>query len=229
MKEELKETPAQIERDLSRRRFLGYASLAGAGLLVAACHKDHDGQVLPSGEDTVDLGTADTGLLNYAYALEQLQAAFYTRVCSAFFANVSVEETRTLPDIRDHEITHREFLRNVLEGKAIADLEFDFSSVNFGDRTSVLTAAKEIEDLIISAYLNISKRFATQDYMLAIMKILSVESRHSAYVRDILTYNTFASFGNNNTTDVEMIPEDVIAATAKYFKKKLLPNRLPKP
>jgi hypothetical protein len=30
----------------------------------------------------VDLGAGDTGVLNYAYALEQLEAAFYTEVWS---------------------------------------------------------------------------------------------------------------------------------------------------
>ena len=30
----------------------------------------------------IDLGAGDTGVLNYAYALEQLEAAFYTEVWS---------------------------------------------------------------------------------------------------------------------------------------------------
>ena len=38
------------------------------------------------GTADVNLGTGDTGVLNYAYALEQLEAAFYTQVVASFYA-----------------------------------------------------------------------------------------------------------------------------------------------
>lgn len=47
-----------------------------------------------------------------------------------------------LRDIRDHEIVHREFFRAALGSNAIPELEYNFSAVNFGDRTSVLTTAQ---------------------------------------------------------------------------------------
>ena len=62
--------------NMARRSFLRYAGVgvASAGLLAtAACHKDHK-VILNNG---VDIGSGDTGILNFAYALEQLEAAFY--------------------------------------------------------------------------------------------------------------------------------------------------------
>ena len=37
----------------------------------------------------VDLGSGDTGVLNYAYALEQLEAAFYTQLLAAPYSRMS--------------------------------------------------------------------------------------------------------------------------------------------
>ncbi len=61
---------------MARRSFLRYAGVGAAsvGLLAAAsCHKDH-AVTLNTG---IDIGSGDTGILNFAYALEQLEAAFY--------------------------------------------------------------------------------------------------------------------------------------------------------
>ena len=61
---------------LSRRHVLRWGG-ATAGIAVA-------GAVLPNFGITAalaaDLGEGDIGVLNYAYALEQLEAAFYTMV-----------------------------------------------------------------------------------------------------------------------------------------------------
>jgi hypothetical protein len=123
MKEELKETSAtHTERDLSRRRFLGYASIAGAGLLVASCSKDDDDDPAVANTGDVDLGSGDTGLLNYIYSLAQLHAAFYTKMCTPMLiTQITAEELKSFPEIRDHKIAHRELLRNILKGKAIPD------------------------------------------------------------------------------------------------------------
>ena len=99
------------KNNYSRRRFLGYAGAAsGLVVLAAGCNKD---EVVSNGTlDGVDLGTGDIGILNYAYALEQLEAAFYTQVIATQFSGISSSEVTLLTDIRDHEIAHREFFKN---------------------------------------------------------------------------------------------------------------------
>ena len=73
-----------------------------------------------------NLGSGDVGVLNYAYALEQLEAAFYIKVVDPY-ASIS-NETTALREIRDHEIEHREFLKKALADKAIPGLDVDFLS-----------------------------------------------------------------------------------------------------
>ncbi|MHB1178864.1 MAG: ferritin-like domain-containing protein, partial [Daejeonella sp.] len=133
---------------LQRRSFLRYvgAGAAGMALVAAGCKKGE------KGKPGVYLGSGDVGILNYAYALEQLEAAFYTQVATSFYSGATQAEKDLLIDIRDHEVAHREFFKNALGANAIGGLEVDFSSINFGDRTSVLGTAKAFEDLGVSAY-----------------------------------------------------------------------------
>ena len=96
--------------DMARRSFLRYAGVGAAsvGLLAtAACHKDHP--VVTN--TTVDIGSGDIGILNFAYALEQLEAAFYIQVIATPYANIPATEMTMLTAIRDHEILHRNFLK----------------------------------------------------------------------------------------------------------------------
>src|SRR3954465_2505695 len=127
-----------LARATSRRNFLQWSGLTIAVAAVGC--SDDNGNVGPNPTGAVDLGSGDTGILNYAYALEQLEAAFYTMVVSnaSFTAIFSAEEQVILTDIRDHEIAHREFFKAALSTSAIAALEVDFSSINFGNRESVL-------------------------------------------------------------------------------------------
>ena len=59
---------------------------------------------------TLDLST-DAGILNYAYALEQLEAAYYTAaLTSPGFDQLSLAEQEVFRDLQKHEVFHREFL-----------------------------------------------------------------------------------------------------------------------
>src|SRR6201992_284375 len=92
-----------------RKTFLKYTAISGVGLTfgLASCHKDHGMGGTSSG--TTDVGSGDTGILNFAYALEQLEAAFYTQVNASFYTNASATEKAILSDIMNHEIAHRDF------------------------------------------------------------------------------------------------------------------------
>ncbi|WP_449435004.1 ferritin-like domain-containing protein [Pedobacter steynii] len=67
---------------LQRRSFLQFAGAGAAtvALVAAGCKKDRHDPMVPGG---VTLNFKDDfGVLNYAYALEQLEAAFYIQVAS---------------------------------------------------------------------------------------------------------------------------------------------------
>jgi len=232
MKEEMKGAPATETNPgagISRRRFLNYAGLTGAGMLLASsCKKDDDDVAEPVNDGTVALGSGDTGLLNYAFVLEQLEAAFYEKVCTAFYADITDHEKAYFFDLRAHEQAHREFFRNVLGANAIPDLEFDFSSVNFSDRMSVLIAAKEMEDIGVAAYNGAGRLIIVPENLALAAKIVSVEARHAAYLRNMLAYNSFSDTADGNGVDLEMAPTDVLSAISKYLKTQVSAKNLPK-
>lgn len=232
--DELKTMEIQLNKFsgfLKRRAFLKYAG-ASAGistLILSAC--DDEGSALV--DDGVDLGSGDTGILNYAYALEQLEAAFYTMVVSnsEFTTVFTVCEQAILTDIRDHEIIHRDFFKTALAGSAIQDLEVDFTSINFANRDSVLNTAKTFEDLGVSAYNGAGKLLEDGNLLLVAGKIVSVEARHAAAIRDLLNPKS-ADFAGDDVVDatgldVSRTPMEVLTAADPFIKTKINGSNLP--
>lgn len=112
-----------VSQKLHRRKFLMYGGgivSAAALISTASCKKD---STPTNTSSSVDLGSGDTGILNYAYALEQLEAAFYTQVVATPYSGITTAEASFLKDIRDHEVAHREFFKNALGSNAIAGLQ----------------------------------------------------------------------------------------------------------
>lgn len=153
-------------------------------------------------EQAVSLGTGDPGVLNYAYALEQLEAAFYTEVVASLYAGATAEETQILTDIRDHEVIHRDFLEAALADAAIPSLAVTFESVDFTSRTSVLETARTFEDLGVSAYNGAGRLLQSADFLLLAGKIVSVEARHAAAIRDLLNPLS-ADFAGDDVVDAQ--------------------------
>lgn len=213
---------------LQRRSFLQYAGagVAGVALIAAGCKKDKSTPGLDSG---VDLGTGDIGILNYAYALEQLEGAFYDAVVKSPYASISAAELSLLTDIRDHELAHREFFKKALGTSAIVGLEVNFSSINFADRTSVLTTAKAFEDLGVSAYNGAGKLLKTAKYLEVAGKIVSVEARHAALIRDLISNGTFADLTavDANGLDGARTPIQVLTIAKTYIKTAVNASNLP--
>ncbi len=168
-----------------------------------------------------DLGEGDIGILNYAYALEQLEAAFYTKVIESPYGDMSDDEKQILTDIRDHEVEHRDFLKGALADKAIPDLEVDFSAVDFASRHSVLETARTFEDLGVAAYNGAGKLLESGDYLLQAGRIVSVEARHAAAIRDLLQPGTVAFAGpevvDMNGLDGALEPAKVLAAADPFI------------
>lgn len=225
-------TDAGIIQSVSRRKFFGYLGATSAILATAAsCKKDDTPDVDP-GNDGIDLGSGDVGILNYAYALEQLEAAFYTKVAESFYADASATEKAYLTDIRDHEVAHRNFFKAAITAAGatpLQDLEVDFSTIDFGKRDSVLGTAKAFEDLGVSAYNGAGKLITKGAYLTIAGKIVSVEARHAALIRDLISNGTFADSTAVDAMGLDMAksPSEVFAVAGKYVKTKLSIKNLP--
>ncbi|TBO40623.1 ferritin-like domain-containing protein [Pedobacter kyonggii] len=228
-KNELQEK-SLFDKTVGRRSFLQYAGAGAAGiaLVAAGCKKDRGYENPMMGGATLDFKN-DFGVLNYAYALEQLEAAFYVKVASAPPASFTAAQKAYFQDIQFHEIAHREFFKAALSTAAIGSLEVDFSSIDFTSSTSVLGTAMAFEDLGVAAYNGAGPRLKSATFLLLAGKIVSVEARHAAYVRDLISNGTFADLnslaplGANNAggLDAALTPDKVLAIAGKYIKTKI--------
>ena len=213
-----------LSSTVHRRSFLKYAGAGAAGvaLVAAGCRKDNN-------FEGVYFGSDDIAILNYAYALEQLEAAFYIQVVASPYTNISSTELSYLTDVRDHEIAHREFFKAALAGNAITALEVDFSTINFSSRDSVLATAEAFEDLGVSAYNGAGFLIKSPAYLTLAGKIVSVEARHAALIRDLISNGTFADSTviNSQGLDTSRSPTQVLAIASTYIKTKLNVSDLP--
>lgn len=219
-----------LQKRLHRRKFLLFTTTAAtAAVIGVSCDKDDEKMANTGG---VNLGSGDTGILNYAYALEQLEAAFYTQVMATPFSGITAMESEYLRDIRDHEVAHREFFKNALGSNRISDLEVNFSSINFSSRDSVLATAKAFEDLGVSAYNGAGKLLASADYLLLAGKIVSVEARHAAVIRELITPASGTAFAGSDVVnaqglDLARTPAEVLSIAAPFIKTPINASNLP--
>jgi rubrerythrin len=187
---------------IKRRSFFMYAgATAGAtALLLAGCKDDDNND--PS---RIDVGSGDGGILNYAYALEQLEAAFYAQVRTSAYYTASGTPAvvkQVFDDLALHEAIHRDFLKGALTAASITplqDLKPDFSSIDFTTLNGILTAARTFEDTGVAAYNGAGRYLTNNTYLGLAGKIVSVEARHAALIRDMLAYNSFVASDVVNT------------------------------
>lgn len=211
----------------NRRAFL---KLGGAGVAALAFATAGNATTFsnPSAtarqqQQTINLGSGDTGVMNFAYLLEQLEADFYTRVvANSFYAGATAEERQVLTDLRDHEIIHREFFKTTLAGNAIPQLTFDFSLVDFNSRDSVLTNSQNMEDTGVSAYNGAGQAIESPDILALAGKIVSVEGRHAAAIRDLrIPRNGYFA---PHSSDFALDPLDVLALVSPFLPRTVIVN-----
>lgn len=180
-------------------------------------------------------------MLTYAYALEQLEADFYTKVVNAsgFNANFTDEDKKVLIDLYNHEVIHREFFKAALTGvlpdpstQLLPGLAFKYGSLNFSNRDQVLATAKALEDTGVAAYNGAGKLITNPDYLLLAGKIVSVEARHASAIRSLINPNSkdFAGDDVVNTStglDVAKNPSEVITVASGFISTAFTAVYLP--
>lgn len=239
----------------SRRKFLKNSGLlvAGTGLFMYSCSAEDellDGSLdaearanKKRADKVFNLGKGDLAILNYAYILEQLEAAFYTVVINLedFESMFNQEEQRILRDLYAHEVIHRDFLLIALKsvappGKIAPDISFDFGDI-FGSRESILGIAQVLEDTGVAAYNGAGNLLENPAYLLVAGKIVSVEARHASAIRDLIGDDTnFASddvlvdlFGTGQAYDKALDPKVVLEAVAAtgFLETKIITDNIP--
>ncbi|MCW9705928.1 ferritin-like domain-containing protein [Fodinibius salsisoli] len=220
---------------ISRKNFFKYAgaSMVGAAAIgLYGCGDDED-PMGPPMEEAVYLGTGDVGILNYAYALEQLEAAFYIMATDQ---NSWMQEGdgEIFEAIRDHEIAHRDWFSAVIgsvnEEARIPGLTPNFSTVDFSDRNSVLGAAQLLEDTGVTAYNGAGHLIENPDYLVQAGKIVSVEARHASSIRGLIQPGSFyGSITAASGLDAAASPADILAAAGGFIDDEIDASGLPQP
>ncbi len=225
---------SKITEGVVRRRFLAWSSTALLGALALGGNLpglsiEQVFAQTPGGAKgkAVDLGEGDVGILNYAYALEQLEAAFYTQVMKTPYANMASADRDILTGIRDHEIAHRDFFKAALKKNAIPSLDVDFSKIDFNSRESVLSTAETFENLGVAAYNGAGQYLEKGEYLLLAGKIVSVEARHAAAIRHLIGMKNSSSAAstpagespvNDKGLDQALKPAEVLSKAGPFVK-----------
>ena len=208
----------QLFQESTRRSFLKMLGVGGTIVFLPSIFNacDDDNGVGPvTGPVSLTLSN-DTGILNYAYALEQLEAGFYTAVlASAAFSGMSTEQKEVFTDLRNHEIIHREFFRRALGSNGIGDLALNDTTVGaaVASTTTILRNAEAFEDLGVAAYNGAGKYLTDATNLVIAGKIVSVEARHAAAIRDL---RDAAGITAGAAAGTRFAGDDVVLATGAF-------------
>lgn len=207
-------------RAFFKRAGFGLGAVAAASTLQAC---DSNDPIDRGADVTLDFSN-DFGVLNYAYALEQLEAAFYDAAISdsTFGSTFSSDERSVLDDLAAHEAIHRDFLRAAIvmaggESAVIGALTPNFDAVDFSSRTAVLQTSLALEDTGVGAYNGAGRYIEDDGYLLLAGKIVSVEARHASVIAGILEDNAIAGDGtiDGNALDLALTPNQVVGPNGR--------------
>jgi ferritin-like protein len=162
------------EGKATRRSVLrGGVALAGGGAALAAW---------PATTSSAPSAKQDAAILRFALIVEDLQAAFYADAIQR--GALGGEMLAYAQVVGRHERAHAAHIRKALGANAPAPASFDFGNVN-GDPTTFARTAIKLEDLGLAAY-NGAAPSLTPTTLADAARIVSVEARHAAWIRDIV-------------------------------------------
>jgi hypothetical protein len=134
---------------------------------------------------------------------------------SNFSTLFTAEERELLTDIRNHELIHEAFFRQALGSQAVPSLAGSLNTTTvdalLSSKNTILDAARTFEDLGVAAYNGAGKYLQNANNLLVAGKIVSVEARHAAAIRDVRP-------SSGSTANTAFAGDDVIDSNGRDVK-----------
>lgn len=189
------------ERGIPRAEFLRRAVFAGGTLLVGGVALAG----LPRLSSAAPSPSMDVEIFNFLLLLERLQASFYDEAVGG--RALSGEMAEFAEVVGEQERAHVEFLEGLLGNDAEAQPSFDLGD-STGSNDKFAAAALMIEETTAAAYIGQGANL-TRKRILDAARIVSVEARHVAWMRDMLGKNPAPLAAD------EALPQDEVLSTLR--------------
>jgi rubrerythrin len=190
---------AELARDpSSRKRFLkmmggGLGAASALGIFLAACGGDDNGGSAGTSGGTTSTGeTGKTGasmggdveIVNYALALEYLEADFYSKASeSGLFSGAEADLIKVFGD---HEQQHVDALTQTVQQLGGTPAEEPQTNFPLESKAKVLELAATVENLGAAAYLGQAGKIESPEVLAAALSIHTVEARHASALNVLL-------------------------------------------
>ncbi len=232
-------TIPETEKPSSRRAMIG-AGVAMAAAAAATLVTPQAAFAIKPSLDFSDIpGTGDVKVLNYALALEDLEADLYVQALYRLTGggtnelginiaglNVSGPDVEYIQEFSRVEREHRDLLRSTLGNDAISPFRYNFFLQN-ATRAQVVTAIYRAENTGAMAYLGAIKFLQVgSPYLQIAGAIQGTEARHTAVVAAILRQLTGDAIpvapgpSMNNAIDKPLAPVTVLARVSPFIYPK---------
>jgi len=232
MQDNINQTQGETPSPLNHTALLTGAAVVGGAALLAATPKIVRAQTTTLTFADIP-GTGDIKVLNYALALEALEADLYAQAKAKLTAlNVSSSDAlvKYVDEFGIVERQHRDFLNSQLgPTNSILNSALKGATFNFG--TNLDTAAGILDFLItveatgVKAYLGAIPSFTVQSQYLPIAAAIEgTEARHTAaliVVKNRKTGSTTSpapTYKENNGIDTFLSPDAVLAIVSPFIR-----------
>ncbi len=204
----LRETFDRLSGD-TRAGFLGKAALAGTAIAgTFSLRPALAAASVPSGDVTI---------LNFALALEYLQASFYTEAERIGALHGALAHQAHV--VGAHERDHVRAFKAQLGSAAIKQPHFDFRGVT-ENPSAFRSTAVAFEDLATAAYKEQAPKITSRAILAAALAIHSVEARHAAWIRRLAGFLPAAKAFDEPLDDRRVV--DIVNST--HFVTLQVPN-----